>query len=581
MKRSVLAFILILSAFFAVHGQNTPMDVVLVLDTSSGMGSSYENVSNYITGPFLSEYLRVGDTFHLITFSGSPRLDIARRITGRGDVETIIGRMLIQYPVESGSNISSAISYAEQYAASLPARPKKIVVVSTGGGDTNSLVGAARQRLSSRDASIDFVQVTPGQPIANTPSSGRPGTAASVAAATPSTTAPAATTPSTTAPAVTTPSTTAPAATTPSTTAPAATTPSTTAPAATTPATTPAATTPSTTAPVATTPSTTAPATTTPSTTAPVATTPAAQQTQGTTPAATTPSGTTGIVTPQPSTGGTETAVPPASTGISETDNTGIIAAGPSDTGPAAESLTREPERETVTPSPLPPEEESKKSSTAWTSSLPFIIGIIILALIILGIIVFFATRRLGSSPNRVIKQAASAKPEPRDDKTPFADHSKDLAKYAAGQNRQRSTPYDDRPVKTESVKKAVINPSGPLLLNLFVEDQNTAIGKRNIHSLKSGYSLSVGGGQSDFLIFLVPMPANIGEIRRDGSQCSFIPKKPKYFPDLGSNELRDCINKTIRVISDKNYELRFRFEMYEDPLEALNRVLRSVSVPG
>ena len=193
----------------------------------------------------------------------------------------------------------------------------------------------------------------------------------------------------------------------------------------------------------------------------------------------------------------------------------------------------------------------------------------------------FFATRRLGSSPKRVVAQAASTKPESRDDKTPFADHSRDLAKYAAVQNRQRSTPYDNRPVKTESVKQAVINPSGPLLLNLFVEDQNTAIGKRNIHSLKSGYSLSVGGGKSDFLIFLVQVPANIGEIRRDGSKCSFIPKKPKYFPDLGSNTLNDCINKTIRVISDKNYELRFRFEMYEDPLEELNRILRSVSVPG
>jgi len=575
MKRSVLALILILIAFFTVHGQNTPMDIVLVLDTSSGMSSSYENVSSYITGPFLSEYLRVGDTFHLITFSGSPRLDIARRIISRGDVETIIARMFIQYPIESGSNIGSAISFAEQYAASLPARPKKIVIVSTGGGDTNNLVGAARQRLSPRDASIDFVQVTPGQLIANTPSSGRPaaqGTraaSASPAATTPSTTAPAATTPSTTAPAATTPS--APAVTTPSTPAPAATTPSTTAPAATT-------------APAVTTPSTTAPAATT--TPAPAATTPAAQQTQGTTPAAAAPSSTgttaqTVPVTPETSTGGiTGTSVQPSS-GVSETIDTGISAGGPPAVSQAAESETRKPEQETSTPSQLPTEEQGKKSGRAWTSSLPFIIGIIILALIILGVIVFFATRRLGSSPNRVVAQAASSKPESRDDKTPFVDHSRDLAKYAAVQNRQRSTPYDDRPAKTESVKQAVINPSGPLLLNLFVEDQNTAIGRRNIHSLKSGYSLSVGGGQSDFLIFLVQIPPNIGEIRRDGSQCSFIPKKPKYFPDLGSNELRDCINKTIRVISDKNYELRFRFEMYEDPLVELNRILRSVSVPG
>ena len=130
--------------------------------------------------------------------------------------------------------------------------------------------------------------------------------------------------------------------------------------------------------------------------------------------------------------------------------------------------------------------------------------------------------------------------------------------------------------------KNVVINPAGPLLLNLFVNDQCTSIGKRNIHSLKSGYSLSVGGGQADdFFIFLVPMPSNLGEIRRDGSQLTFVVKKPKYFPDIKSNEIRDCINKTIRIVSDKNYEIRFNFEMYEDPLVSLNRLLHSVKVPG
>jgi hypothetical protein len=541
MKRSVLALILVLFAFFKVYGQNTPMDVVLILDTSSGMGSSYENVSNYITGSFLSEYLRVGDTFHLIAFSGSPRLDIARRITSIGDVETIIGRMLIQYPVERGSNIGSAISYAEQYAASLPARPKKIVLVSTGGDDTNSLVSSASQRLSPRNISIDFVQVVPGQSLRNLPSSGRP-------VASRSTSAPAVTTPT---PAVTTPS---PNAAQPGASATTQSAADTTAQPGTSATTQPAA-----------------------GTTAQSGTGTAAQPGTGaTTQPAAGRTAQSGAGTTAQSGTGTDagTAAQPGTAGTG-------IAAGESENKPAAESETREPVRETVTPSPLRPGEQGT-SNTAWTSSMPIIIGLIILALIILGIILFFATRRLGSSPNRVMAQAASSsKPELKEEKTPFVDHSKDLAKYAAVQNRQRSTPYADRPVKTESAKQAVINPSGPLLLNMFVEDQNKAIGKRNIHSLKSGYSLSVGGGNSDFLIFLVPIPANIGEIRRNGGQCSFIPKKPKYFPDLGSNELRDCINKTIRVVSDKNYELRFRFEMYEDPLVELNRVLMSVSVPG
>jgi hypothetical protein len=209
---------------------------------------------------------------------------------------------------------------------------------------------------------------------------------------------------------------------------------------------------------------------------------------------------------------------------------------------------------------------------------MPLIIGIVVLLLLVLGLVIFFASRRLGSSPNRVMAEVASGGKE---ELAPFVDHSKDLAKYAAGQTRQRTTPYSDRPAKLDNSKPVSINPSGPLLINLFVEDQNKGIGKRNIHSLKSGYSLTVGGGKSDFLIFLVQVPSHIGEVRRDGSQLTFIPRKPKYFPDLGSNELRDCLNKTIRVISDKRYEMRIRFEMYEDPLAALNRMLMSVSVPG
>jgi Na+-transporting methylmalonyl-CoA/oxaloacetate decarboxylase gamma subunit len=213
-----------------------------------------------------------------------------------------------------------------------------------------------------------------------------------------------------------------------------------------------------------------------------------------------------------------------------------------------------------------------KTGAAASSSKLPLIIGLVLLLLLLLGLLIYFLSRRSGSSPSRVI---APAKKD--DEEKPKANK---LANYAAVQSKQRTTPYADRPVK-QTENPFVINPTGPLLLNMFVEDQNTNIGKRNIHSLKSGYSLSVGGGNSDFLIFLVEVPSNIGELRRNANQLTFIPRKHKYFPDLGSNELRDCLNKTIRVISDRNYEIRFRFEMYEDPLAALNRMLNQIKVPG
>ena len=603
MKKRILAVLLVLFSAFSVlsgraYGQNTsPIDLLLLLDTSSAMNSSYDNVSNYLTGPFLKEFLRTGDTFHLIPFANNPRLDAARRITGVGDVETIIGRMLLQYPIESASNVGSALNYTEQYIAALPNRSKKIVLITTGNPASTNLVTSARARLSSLNTTIDYVQVTPGQSLTNLPSSGRTQSAQSAATATtPAATATATTPPRTTTPAQTsTPAATTPSATTTTTTTPPRTTtpaqtstPAATTPSATTTTTTPAAATTqqtTTTPPTSTTPATT----TTTTTTTPRTTTPA----QTSTPAATTPSATTTTTTPTQSTTtpaaattqqttttpatSTATTTTTPSAEVSRDGTTGIVSDNTTVSGGDSTSTDSIGSRDTHT-SQRPISTSTSDKTSGSGKSLLFIILIIILALLILGLIIFLLSRRLSSSPKRAMSQVSSSAPS--DDRR--VDHSGDLASYAAGQTKQRSTPYDDRPVRTDAGKSVVINPQGPVLLNLFVEDQNTSIGKRNIHSLKSGYKLTVGGGKSDdFLIFLVSMPANLGEISRNGSKLTFIPNKPKYFPEIGSNEVNDCINKTIRIISDKQYEMCFRFEMYEDPLIALNRMLTSLNVPG
>ena len=163
------------------------------------------------------------------------------------------------------------------------------------------------------------------------------------------------------------------------------------------------------------------------------------------------------------------------------------------------------------------------------------------------------------------------------------------MSKYAEKQKSQERPPLEYPPPKLKQMPKDKIYTEpflekadgGPLMLNLFVEDQNTAIGRRNIHSVKSGYTFSIGGGKSDFLIFLVPIPPHIADVNYDGRNCTFIPRNPKYFPDIGSQQVPNCIGKTIRVISDKNYELHIRIEKYEDPLIALNKMLNSILVPG
>jgi hypothetical protein len=503
MKKLVFALVLFFVTVFITVGQNSsPADLILLLDTSSSMSASYRGVNDYLTGPFLGEFLRIGDTFHLIPFSDTSAVDISRRIEGRGDVETIIGRILLQYPLDPWSDIPGALDFVEEYAGTLPgSRPRKVILVTD--GDVSPAPGSPSRRLDAAEfegfvsdartrfarKGIDLVYVK--APIAAVPSSGRP----------------------------------------------------------------PAP-------PAARAPETPKPAERPPVAERPPSSTPAEQPPESRPPAA--PPET--VQAPSPAETGAADAPAPAESGT---------AAAPENTAP--------PPGSAAAPPPEPPRRESPPAEirepaggfSADGLPLPLIIGLSILGLLVLGLVVFLAARRLQGTPNRAMARAAAPVVPEKEPPKPPQGHNTDLLNRYAANRKPRSGPYENkyRPRETDY--------EGPLLLNLFVEDQNTAIGKRNIHSVKPGNSFTVGGGHSDFLIFLVPVPPHIGEIHCEGQNCTFIPRKPQYFPDTGSQSVPECIGKTIRIISDKKYEIRFRLERYEDPLKALNRLLHSVQVPG
>lgn len=119
------------------------------------------------------------------------------------------------------------------------------------------------------------------------------------------------------------------------------------------------------------------------------------------------------------------------------------------------------------------------------------------------------------------------------------------------------------------------------IMLSLYVQDQNTAIGRRNVHLLKAGGKLSLGGGNSDFLVFIVRFPERIAKVHFDGEQCHLTIHKPEFFPDAQSSVIEDCIGKRIDIVSSKGYKVWFRIDRYEDPLEKLNRFLRSIEHPN
>ena len=112
--------------------------------------------------------------------------------------------------------------------------------------------------------------------------------------------------------------------------------------------------------------------------------------------------------------------------------------------------------------------------------------------------------------------------------------------------------------------------------LIMLVEEQNTNIGSRNIHPVPPGASRSVGGRGSTFLIFYVPVPRRIGDIRNDGNSYNFVPKRREFFPDLTKN-LPDCLNKEIQARSKRGHRIVFKFQEYISPLEQINNLMRSI----
>ena len=121
--------------------------------------------------------------------------------------------------------------------------------------------------------------------------------------------------------------------------------------------------------------------------------------------------------------------------------------------------------------------------------------------------------------------------------------------------------------------------PSQSGMTELFVYNQTTLIGKRNIHVMKAGTRLSIGGSKSDdFLIFLVPFPANLAEVQYDGNDYRVSILKPEYFPYETSNTIYPCIGRDITAVSKKGYPVTFTFRGYEDPMIRLNTILTSIN---
>jgi hypothetical protein len=129
------------------------------------------------------------------------------------------------------------------------------------------------------------------------------------------------------------------------------------------------------------------------------------------------------------------------------------------------------------------------------------------------------------------------------------------------------------------SYSARIVKP-GSISVEFLVAEQNPHIGSRNVHVLSAGGSKTVGGGSSDFLIFLVSVPRKSAEIHFDGEKLTFIPLRPELFPEL-SGPIEDCLGVDIPMISRSGYPMKLRFALYEKPADKINRLLHCIETPG
>ena len=493
--KKVFLFLLVAVVLFPVFAQNTraaqqEKDVILVVDTASSMFSYYSDVGTYLSGPFLAENLRIGDTLHIISYGSKPRFEIARRILGDGDIETASARIWLLYPLEPTSDPAAAIAYAEQYVRSIQGgRAKKVYIISD--SDLTSQANAAASRLRP-NAELYFIRagsrMGSGQSgaAAKTPvQSGTSGTSSGAAGVSGTGTSSGATA---------------------------------------------------------------AGEGSAGATAAENQTAQAEDQTAGQSTGNTGDNGITGGTAGAGGTSGT------SGTGGTSGETGGTGSTGSTGTGTGTTTGTAAG--------------NSIVGLNVLGIPLPLLIGGILLLLLIL-LFIIFRMRNLQSSPKKAMAQFTSDGGGAKDAELLNTYASQQAEAALQGSNR----PYRYRDYSSQFLTK-------PPMLNIFVEEQNTAIGRRNIHALKKGATYSVGGGNSDFLIFLVHFPPRLGRLYFDGTNCTFTPLRKEYFPDIGSAQVSECIGKPIRIISDKNYEVFFHFEPYKDPLIEMNQLLNSIRVP-
>ena len=113
-----------------------------------------------------------------------------------------------------------------------------------------------------------------------------------------------------------------------------------------------------------------------------------------------------------------------------------------------------------------------------------------------------------------------------------------------------------------------------PPLIEMRVDLQNHRVGFRNVHRIAPNALRSVGGRFSSYLVFILPFPAAIAEIRNVAGAYVFTPLRTELFPAL-TGPVENCLGKEIPFESPKGRQLILHFRQWISPLDEINALMR------
>lgn len=122
-----------LVSVFILSAQDRKADIVVLLDTSGTMLPHYTDINERVLEELCSDFVRIGDTFHLLSFAEKPAAEISQRITEQSDIQKIVSRFSLLYPLGSFSDFLNGLLYSQQYIASLDVYTQKVLIIISDG----------------------------------------------------------------------------------------------------------------------------------------------------------------------------------------------------------------------------------------------------------------------------------------------------------------------------------------------------------------------------------------------------------------------------------------------------------------